>query len=62
VGKSVDVRYTEACVELFHAGHRVASYVRSAEGYPFSKILPGGPTRQALDDEWGFVAFAYFRP
>ncbi len=37
VGKPVDIRHTEGCVEVFLAGRRVASHVRSAQKGRFTR-------------------------
>jgi transposase len=52
VGKSVDVRHTEACVEVFLAGRRVASHVRSLEKGRFTTQPEHMPASHRQHAEW----------
>jgi transposase len=52
VGKSVDVRHTEACVEVFLGGRRVASHVRSLEKGRFTTQAEHMPASHRQHAEW----------
>jgi len=52
VGKSVDVRHTEACVEVFLGGRRMASHVRSLEKGRFTTQPEHMPASHRQHAEW----------
>ncbi|WIG97987.1 IS21 family transposase [Myxococcus sp. SDU36] len=52
VGKSVDVRHTEACVEVFLGGRRVASHVRSQQKGRFTTQAEHMPASHRQHAEW----------
>ena len=52
VGKPVEVRHTEACVEVFLGGRRVASHMRSAERGRFTTQPEHMPASHRQHAEW----------
>jgi transposase len=52
VGKPVDVRHTEACVEVFLGGRRVASHVRSQQKGRFTTQAEHMPASHRQHAEW----------
>ncbi|XXF79239.1 IS21 family transposase [Myxococcaceae bacterium GXIMD 01537] len=52
VGKAVEVRHTEACVEVFLGGRRVASHMRSAERGRFTTLPEHMPASHRQHAEW----------
>lgn len=52
VGKPVDIRHTEGCVEVFLAGRRVASHVRSAQKGRFTTQTEHMPASHRQHAEW----------
>ena len=52
VGKEVELRHTEACVEVFLAGRRVASHVRSQQRGRFTTQAEHMPASHRQHAEW----------
>ena len=52
VGKEVELRHTEACVEVFLGGRRVASHVRSAQKGRFTTLAEHMPAAHRAHAEW----------
>jgi transposase len=52
VGKQVELRYTEACIEVFLGGRRVASHARSTQRGRFTTQVEHMPASHRQHAEW----------